>query len=321
MTFLKTYISTLFLMMLPCSLFAQEIRFQTIEKDPSFEPYVRYDSLSGNYYFGYMKDKETGEVYETLYIPPTKVDPILDVQIEKGAGGYRYLYTLKNGSESKQDISSLELEIKDQFKNIELIDPWYFRENRALPFIRITHKVYNVPEYEEGKPIKFETDLQIGEILEFEVNSSNPSSIVTSFISGQPKQLDLSFVIPPSFEVRQMVDSLRENVINDRGLELKTIGPRALPENISNTALADTLQSYLTFSCDTTWIENSGICRSLEAKLDNVEKQLERGNSNAASGSLQAFLNEVDAQKDKQLSSEAWALLYFNGQYLLERLN
>jgi hypothetical protein len=51
-----------------------------------------------------------------------------------------------------------------------------------------------------------------------------------------------------------------------------------------------------------------------------VRRQLERGNTNPDRGSLQAFLNEVDAQKDKQLSSEAWALLWFNGQYLLERL-
>jgi hypothetical protein len=267
-----------------------------------------------------MKNKETGKVYETLYIPPTKVDPILNVQIEKSDTDYKYSYTLENGQESKQDISSLELEIKDQFKNIKLTDPWYFRNNRSLPFVRITHKVYNVTDYEEGKPIIFDSDLQISEVLKFVVNSSNPASVVSSFVSGQPKQLGLSFVIPPIFEVRQMVDSLRDHVVNDRGFELKTIGPRKLPDNISGTALTDTLQHYLSFSCDTTWIENQGLCRSLEVKLENVRRQLERGNTNPARGSLQAFLNEVDAQKDKQLSSEAWALLYFNGQYLLERL-
>jgi len=69
------------------------------------------------------------------------------------------------------------------------------------------------------------------------------------------------------------------------------------------------------------WITNQGICRSLEAKLENGKRQLERGNKTAAIGSLQAFLNEVEAQKGKQVSSEAYALLYFNGEYLLNRFN
>lgn len=46
----------------------------------------------------------------------------------------------------------------------------------------------------------------------------------------------------------------------------------------------------------------------------------ECGNPGAASGPLQAFLNELEALRGQQLSSEAYALLYYNGQYLLEQL-
>jgi hypothetical protein len=35
---------------------------------------------------------------------------------------------------------------------------------------------------------------------------------------------------------------------------------------------------------------------------------------------MRAFLNEVRALNEKQLSSEAYALLYYNGRYLLERV-
>ncbi|MDZ7716202.1 MAG: hypothetical protein U5J95_08330 [Balneolaceae bacterium] len=116
-----------------------------------------------------------------------------------------------------------------------------------------------------------------------------------------------------------LVDSLR-SIINKRGLKLNTIGPRKLPEDIGHTVLLDTLYSYLAFSCDTTWIETGGVCRSLEAKLDNVARQLDRDNTRTAANNLQAFLNEVQALKERQLSSEAFALLYYNGEYLLDRL-
>jgi len=40
----------------------------------------------------------------------------------------------------------------------------------------------------------------------------------------------------------------------------------------------------------------------------------------AAAGALQDFINLVQAEKDASLSSEGYALLFFNGQYLWKRL-
>jgi hypothetical protein len=307
-------------LVIPGSLFSQEIRFQPIEEDTTFEPYVRYDESSGNYYFGYVKDRETDKVYESVYAPPTKVNPKISLLVASENGGYNYSYVLQNGSDSKQDMMSFELGIKNQFQNMNLPSPWYYRESRELPYIRVVHKILQRPNREEGEPIQFESDLSIGDSLRFSLMSNHLPTIIDSYFKGRPKVINFSFAVPPPVEVEILRDSITTKVANRRGVQLKTIGPRALPDNISNTALTDTLQSYLSFSCDTTWIENPGICRSLEAKLENVRRQLERGNTNPARGSLQAFLNEVDAQKDKQLSSEAWALLWFNGQYLLERL-
>lgn len=51
-----------------------------------------------------------------------------------------------------------------------------------------------------------------------------------------------------------------------------------------------------------------------------MERQLGRGNANPAIGSLQAFLNEVEAQNGKHITGEGYALLYYNGEYLLDRL-
>jgi hypothetical protein len=108
-----------------------------------------------------------------------------------------------------------------------------------------------------------------------------------------------------------------EDSIGVRGL---TIGPTAPPSTFSPSASIDTLISYKHQAFSFGWITNQGIANSLDQKLDNARKQLKRGNNKAAKNILEAFINEVEAQKEKHLSSEAYALLKFNAEYLISRL-
>jgi hypothetical protein len=116
-------------------------------------------------------------------------------------------------------------------------------------------------------------------------------------------------------------DSIENYSYSDDSKKGFTIGPGIQPGEIVPNTHIDSIQAFLDRSCtELEWITNQGICRSLEAKLDNVQKQLGRGNTKAASGPLRAFLNELEALNEKKISSEAYALLYFNGQYLLEQI-
>jgi len=108
-----------------------------------------------------------------------------------------------------------------------------------------------------------------------------------------------------------------EDSIKVRGL---TIAPIAPPLTFSALASIDTLISYKHQAFTLGWITNRGILNSLDQKLDNARKQLERANNKAAKNILQAFINEVDAQKDNHLSSEAYALLKYNAEYLVSKL-
>ena len=75
-------------------------------------------------------------------------------------------------------------------------------------------------------------------------------------------------------------------------------------------------------------VTRDGEQQSLLAKLVEAKRKLEDGNSKVAKNMLNAFLNEVRAGSceqftcpgNKPLTSEAYALLFFNGQYLVERL-
>ncbi|MEX1061770.1 MAG: hypothetical protein WEC39_01510 [Patescibacteria group bacterium] len=314
-------ISLSILILFPFITQGQEAGYPPIEPDESFEPYVRFEEETGRYYIAHLRDAETGKIYEAVYEPPTLISPTLNMSLEFDQL-YWYSYVLVNGGESRQGVSSFRMYIKEQFHEIDFPDPWFYRESRTEDFIQVVHRRFQRQEREEGEPIMVESDLSIGDSLQFIVESEYPPSITDVFVSGRPTVLNFHFVLAPLPEVQDLRDSLRTQVegADHRGVLVKTIGPKAIPENTTNTELADTLSSYVTQSCDLGWIENQGICRSLQANLDNVKRQLEQGNTQTAANNLQAFLNEVGAIKDRHLSSEAYALLKYNGEYLLNRL-
>lgn len=84
--------------------------------------------------------------------------------------------------------------------------------------------------------------------------------------------------------------------------------------------LIDMLISDVNTAYEKGWIDNHGIANSLIKKLENANKQLEKGKTIQAINMLNAFLNEVEAQKEKHLTSEAYALLKYNTEYLIQRL-
>lgn len=99
-----------------------------------------------------------------------------------------------------------------------------------------------------------------------------------------------------------------------------TLGPYNPPDPFDAGVFTDSLRSYSTRACELEWITNNGICKSLEVKLDNVARQLQRGNTSTAANNVQAFLNEVEAVRRNHLTSEGYGLLYYNASYLLKQL-
>ncbi len=110
----------------------------------------------------------------------------------------------------------------------------------------------------------------------------------------------------------------------------KTLGPADPPNPFVPVAFIDTIASYKHRAFALGWIKNRGIVQSLDAKLENAKRQLQRNNTTAAKNILQAFLNEVEALWKKenqrrnpqgvQITSEAYALLKFNAEYLIAQL-
>ncbi|MCD6115879.1 hypothetical protein J7K93_02595 [bacterium] len=88
-----------------------------------------------------------------------------------------------------------------------------------------------------------------------------------------------------------------------------------------DTELIDMLINDVNTAYGKGWIDNKGIANSLGKKLENAKKQLKKGEKKTAVNNLNAFVNEVEAQKDKHLTSETYALLKYNTEFLIERLS
>lgn len=83
----------------------------------------------------------------------------------------------------------------------------------------------------------------------------------------------------------------------------------------------DTLISYTYQAHSLHWIADSGIVTSLDQKLEAARPQI-IADRPSAKNILQSFVNELDAlnTQGNQITSEAYALLKFNAQYLISKL-
>ncbi len=125
-----------------------------------------------------------------------------------------------------------------------------------------------------------------------------------------PETLPISIVTRPIWK-------LPRHRLSQKGL---TIAPVAPPLNFVAADFLKTIQSYKEQAAEQGWISGAGIVTSLDVKLNVASAALARSDKATATNVLNAFLNEVSAQTGKTLSPEAVALLTFNVQYLITKL-
>ena len=100
------------------------------------------------------------------------------------------------------------------------------------------------------------------------------------------------------------------------------VGPEVLPETLSNEQMLDRLIALKDKAAGLGWIKDPGVVTSLNRKLANVRKELDRWftGKKTARNMLGAFISELDALRGKQVDENAYWLLKANAQYLIYRL-
>lgn len=161
----------------------------------------------------------------------------------------------------------------------------------------------------------------------------SPGDSLSGFVlqsRGLPKVRELT--VYPRFEVEKYfqslddpnltqtfeeMDSLR-NMVNYYGY---TLGPWLPDSTMSLDSFTDTLETFRFRSCEELdWATDATVCRELADDLSAVKANLQAGDSLSAANALSNFIELVEQEKGESLTSEGYALLYFNAKYLAERL-
>lgn len=133
-------------------------------------------------------------------------------------------------------------------------------------------------------------------------------------------------LIQPDVDTSRLPPEYSENIEKTVALENKvkwtgkTIGPKAPPKTLDPGKFLQYLEALNHQAADLGWIKGKGIERRLDGKLRLVEKGIDKQNGAFAKPFLRSFIKEVQMLKRHHLTEEGYALLYYNGQYLLDHL-
>ncbi len=262
-------------------------------------------------------------VYGQITYPDSAISSIRSI-IELVENGLKYTYTIENLDISAQVLSSFTIYINDS----TLSNP----PNYTADFYIVTpapKKYYidgvitpnAITGVAAGRFLELppENGLSPGESLEFSFQTSGIPSINRFYSEG--------FVEPYT---ETLIDTLfklgftQEEIFYDwreKSYSKLTISPKLWSDSTTLDAFFDTLEPFPVRSCEELdWATDSTVCGQMETRLSEVKTSLVAEDSLSAANALKVFIDLVEAEKEASLTSEGYALLYFNAQYLAERL-
>ena len=244
-----------------------------------------------------------------------KINPVFTIYLEKSNDLILFHYTLGNGLTAEQPIWSFELHLNTKIVIVNMNIPPEWRGN----FVN------------EGNDLKVvwgtttNADVQPGQSLSgYSISAISILGIVPYYTEGWVPS-------PDSIAEDYVQDSIYHNLTPyGPGVVGKTIGPAPIPNPFIHTAFLDTLVSYTQQVYDLQWLGDSHFLSRINRDLTQAKRTLDRGDSSRCASEIISFQKNIQEeftattqQKGKHIpyvSSEAYYLLYYNAQYLIDRL-
>ncbi|MCK4738397.1 MAG: hypothetical protein KAT46_00470 [Deltaproteobacteria bacterium] len=294
------------------------------------EPVHSYYDEQNDWFVFEWTDPDLGK-QSSILDKGNKVKPIINakVELQNDNKTYVYNYQVSNQEGALQPVQIVQISFESEVYDAKTPSPkkdWYMGQYRGKDVWRWSKTdgtVVGIPpgETESG----------------FSFKSKGIPTIVKSIFFGKrrvrysgPGDSD-PIEIDDSFERAYL--KFKENYKDKfKTVRKKTVGPGKLPEKFNATDFIDHLIDLKHQAQDLGWIKaegGDGIIQALDQKLDNAKAAIARGNTRSATKILKAFIKQVEAQSckthdnckaKKHLSPEAYALLKYNAEYLLENL-
>jgi hypothetical protein len=300
---------------------------------------IYYDSGSGNYiieYIGtyvYIQGLDgslrlyEGEVLqdgeELVYIdsmvtvifePATKINPKIKciVTDELQSNSFLYSYIVENGSDSQQKLHRFILE----FGNVKVTN----RTNQNGWINRRQKETHN------GKLISVNRWAWSGRPG---INPSFTYSDCALESPGLPGVMNVYFQgytpilsFPTESPGGRLGSKIAElTVFPANHVKRKTIAPVEIPDPFDDDIFVDTLISYINQAKSLEWITNQSTTNKYLNYFQNVKTLVGNNNFSAAQTTLDSVLTDVEADSGVTLTSEAYALIKYNTEYLKDQLS
>lgn len=269
--------------------------------DPQSSEQRKYWSWNGQAYGNWPS---TPLPPSTAFYPADMAEGRLETFITQIDSGYTYHYTVYNNLDSKRRIS--EVQIEHGKRETSGIAPagWVFG-GAAISYYPINWYYH----FENTRYMINQGDSLAG----MELYSTTPPW-------PYPYYLRSEYQLPNLYIDYSLDDYFYDVKTNSyKGITLAP-GPDLDSLGIGVEAYADSLHSWTSFACDTTWANDEDVCNVLQSSATQIYDYLMTQDTLQAAIALQDFIDLVQAEENKSLTSEGYALLYYNAQYLAAQL-
>ncbi len=267
---------------------------------------IELDTQKGYYVVDYSYSDSSAILTGTI-MPNNNVSPVLSATIVRTQlDTYTYLYEILNDSSALQPLFRFSIPISNVVDKIQSPNSdWFGRYSQRIMRASWSKVRSQIPGIPVGSSEKF-----------FSYESRFPPSIKITFSENTYWSSFPNEEEGPFGTLDSIIDSL-----TTEGVAKMSLGPWLPDSTLSLKSFTDTLETFRFRSCEELgWANNATVCGQLVQQLAEVKTALQDQDSLGAANVLSEFIQLVEEEKETSLTSEGYALLFFNAQYLAERL-
>jgi hypothetical protein len=148
----------------------------------------------------------------------------------------------------------------------------------------------------------------------FELRDTGLPAIIRHYVKGYAPESTL-WDEEPEHTQEEVRNDILTNSVNGF-----TIAPKLPPSPFVPLNFLDTLASYTNQSRSLGWITNQTAADKYLSYFSTAKTQLQQNSASGGRTTLQLVLRDVDVDSSSKLTSEAYALIRYNTEYLLDHL-
>jgi hypothetical protein len=228
-------------------------------------------------------------------LPKNKFDATINTTLKFNNNTFTYKYLVANSANSIQSIQTFAIDTDiDTLIEKQVPSKWICFNSTFLMVIFTVDPFYIDDEDSKIAPG--------GNDISFTLLSNNLPSIEKFYLQGYNG------------------DSNDFNNLRNNSKSGYTVVPTVIFDTLNTQSYLDTLINYCIKSFKLNWIINQNTTDKYDSLFNAAKTQLQQNNNNVVRTTLQTVLQQVNIDSTNNLTSEAYALLRYNTEYLLEQI-